>query len=46
MWLPQRVSERDPEREERTTRVVARLARAWSIRYVVADTLTAQGPHD
>jgi len=28
MWLPQRVSERDPEREERTTRVVARLARA------------------
>jgi Transglutaminase-like superfamily len=28
MWLPKRVPGRDPEREERTIRVVARLSRA------------------
>jgi hypothetical protein len=30
----------------RLSTVVARLARASSIRYVIADTLTAQGRHD
>jgi Transglutaminase-like superfamily len=28
MWLPPRISERDPERVERTIRIVARLSRA------------------